>query len=115
MCQPAIHMPPFCSWPAMTLPCCAVPCHAVCTCRPEPGSDTAAGRVPSGPWRLLGVDCEMCATSDNDKELLQVAVVDEDGSLLMQVGGGQAEGVTPPAVCVTCSVWHSSCNMFDRA
>lgn len=54
-------------------------------CRPEVDSDAAVGRVPSGPWRLLGVDCEMCATSMNDKELLQVAVVDETDTLLMQV------------------------------
>jgi hypothetical protein len=57
----------------------------LCVRRPEADSDAAAGRVPSGPWQLLGVDCEMCATAVNDKELLQVAVVDEDDTLLMQV------------------------------
>jgi hypothetical protein len=34
---------------------------------------------------LLALDCEMCATSASDKELLQVAVVDQDGRQLMKV------------------------------
>jgi hypothetical protein len=46
----------------------------------------AAGDAAGGPWRLLGVDCEMCATSESDKELLQLAVVDEADNLVMQVG-----------------------------
>ena len=46
----------------------------------------AAGDAAGGRWRLLGVDCEMCATSESDKELLQLAVVDEADNLVMQVG-----------------------------
>lgn len=74
-----------------------VPCRAVLSCgccRPDGDSDAAAAvSVPSGPWRLLGVDCEMCATAENDKELLQVAVVDEQDTLLMQVSVGPAARV----------------------
>jgi hypothetical protein len=42
---------------------------------------------PAHPLVLLALDCEMCATAANDKELLQVAVVDQDGRQLMKVGG----------------------------
>jgi hypothetical protein len=60
----------------------------VSTARAADGSDAAdaAGDAAAGPWRLLGVDCEMCATSESDKELLQLAVVDEADNLVMQVG-----------------------------
>jgi hypothetical protein len=40
---------------------------------------------PGHPLVLLALDCEMCATSASDKELLQVAVVDQDGRQLMKV------------------------------
>jgi hypothetical protein len=35
---------------------------------------------------LLALDCEMCASTASDKELLQVAVVDQDGRQVMKVG-----------------------------
>jgi hypothetical protein len=37
---------------------------------------------------LLGIDCEMCATSDSDKELLELAVVDQAGKTLVRVSSG---------------------------
>jgi hypothetical protein len=40
---------------------------------------------PGHPLVLLALDCEMCATTASDKELLQVAVVDQDGRQLMKV------------------------------
>ena len=39
---------------------------------------------------LLGIDCEMCATSENDKELLALAVVDEAGNTLVRVSSTKA-------------------------
>jgi hypothetical protein len=42
---------------------------------------------PAHPLVLLALDCEMCATVDSDKALLQVAVVDQDGRQLMKVSG----------------------------
>ncbi|WIA08143.1 hypothetical protein OEZ85_007599 [Tetradesmus obliquus] len=39
---------------------------------------------PAHSLVLLALDCEMCATAGSDKELLQVAVVDQDGKQLMK-------------------------------
>lgn len=83
--------------------CVHMPVCVLCLNRAAAGEDEGEGEAagvaaaaPAGPWRLLGVDCEMCATSDNDKELLQVAVVDEQDELVMQVTTGGAEGNTMP-------------------
>jgi hypothetical protein len=35
---------------------------------------------------LVGLDCEMCATQDDDRELLGLCLVDADGEVLVQVG-----------------------------
>jgi hypothetical protein len=34
---------------------------------------------------LLGLDCEMCRTAENDKEVIQVALVDAQGRKILQV------------------------------
>eukprot|EP00878_Enallax_costatus_P015599 GHUV01016339.1.p1 GENE.GHUV01016339.1~~GHUV01016339.1.p1 ORF type:complete len:200 (+),score=53.34 GHUV01016339.1:1342-1941(+) len=41
---------------------------------------------PSSPLVLLAIDCEMCVSADSDKELIQVAVVDQEGKTLLKVG-----------------------------
>lgn len=40
----------------------------------------------SQPLVLLGIDCEMCVSEDSEKELIQVAVVDQQGNTLIKVG-----------------------------
>lgn len=42
---------------------------------------------------LLGLDCEMCVTEDDDKALLSLCVVDPDGERVMHVG---LSAITPP-------------------
>jgi hypothetical protein len=44
------------------------------------------GQAPAAAPRLLALDCEMCATTKGDNELLSLAVVDQDGAVLMRVG-----------------------------
>lgn len=34
---------------------------------------------------LVGLDCEMCATRDDDRELLGLCLIDADGEVLVQV------------------------------
>lgn len=65
---------------------------------------SAASLLPSGPWRLVGVDCEMCVTKESEKELLQVALVDEDEQLLLQVRWGVGSCAVHPCFCYATSL-----------
>lgn len=55
--------------------------HHCCIC--------VAPRLPlpdaSQPLRLLALDCEMCATASDSKALLQVALLDQQGAVLLKV------------------------------
>ena len=45
----------------------------------------------------MGLDCEMCATRDDDRELLGLCLIDADGEVLVQV----REPLDSPAVWLT--------------
>ena len=43
----------------------------------------------------MALDCEMCATRDDDRELLGLCLVDADGEVLVQVGAAHLS-LRPP-------------------
>jgi len=44
----------------------------------------------------VGLDCEMCATRDDDRELLGLCLIDADGEVLVQVRGAVDSLVLKP-------------------
>ena len=51
----------------------------------QQGKQQQGKQQPPPPPRLLGIDCEMCATTESSSALLAVAVVDADGAVVMRV------------------------------
>ena len=49
---------------------------------------------------LVGLDCEMCATQDDDRELLGLCLIDANGNVLVQVAAWAGAG---PADCLSTS------------